>query len=66
MILDEFFFEILRNIFRNENKLVIGDLGLAKNYNEIRSSTKGAGSIFYLPPECIVGNERINTKADIW
>ena len=45
--------------------MAIGDLGLAKINDQIRSTTKFAGTINYISPECIQ-NERITVKSDIW
>ena len=44
---------------------MIGDLGLAKKYDQIRSSTQFAGTVNYISPECIE-NDSILTKSDIW
>ena len=45
--------------------MAIGDLGLAKINDQIRSTTKFAGTINYISPECIK-NEKITIKSDIW
>ena len=56
---------MFRNIFRNGGSLVIGDLGLAKNYDQIRTSSKFAGTLNYISPECIE-KKKITTKSDMW
>lgn len=45
--------------------MAIGDLGLAKINDQIKSTTKFAGTINYISPECIL-NEKITIKSDIW
>ena len=56
---------MLRNIFRNGESVVIGDLGLAKTVDKIRSSTKVAGTWNYISPDCI-NEEKITCASDIW
>ena len=45
--------------------MVIGDLGLAKSINEIRTSTMLTGTLNYLSPECFCGR-KISCESDIW
>merc|ERR1712113_738010 len=50
----------------------IGDFGLSKIADHspegmIELSTKGAGTLWYLPPECCEsGVPKINNKVDVW
>jgi serine/threonine protein kinase len=55
-----------RNIFLNGDSLVIGDLGLARKFDQIASSSKFAGTINYLSPESITEEMVVNTYSDIW
>ena len=52
-----------RNIFRNGETLVIGDLGLVKSTESLVSQI--AGTINYMSPESIDGKE-IGFFSDIW
>ena len=52
-----------RNIFRNGETLVIGDLGLVKSAESIVSQM--AGTINYMSPESIDG-KKIGFFSDIW
>ena len=55
-----------RNIFINDDgTLVIGDLGLSKSMDKIRSSTKCAGTYAYMSPECL-RHGKITPLSDIW
>jgi len=56
----------VRNIFkRDDDNLVIGDLGLSKLKDQIRSSTKCTGTFAYMSPECFQKGE-VNFLSDIW
>ena len=54
-----------RNIFRNGDSIVIGDLGLALTLEEQEKSCTFAGTLCYLSPE-FVDNKLICFKSDIW
>ena len=63
------------NIIFNNMEVKISDFGLAKiidnvNDNSIQLTTFGAGTYWYLPPECFdngnIRNITINNKVDIW
>ena len=45
--------------------MVIGDLGLARNKDSIRTSSKGAGTINYMSPETH-NNQIVEKASDIW
>ena len=45
--------------------MVIGDLGLARNKDSIRSSSRGAGTIYYMSPETH-NNQKVEKASDIW
>ena len=45
--------------------MVIGDLGLARNKDSIRSSSRGAGTIYYMSPETH-NNQTVEKASDIW
>ena len=53
------------NIFLNGGSIVIGDLGLAKSIDELKSSKTFAGSINYVSPE-IINKEKYKFEVDIW
>ena len=45
--------------------MVIGDLGLARKKDSIRSSSRGAGTIYYMSPETH-NNQIVILASDIW
>jgi len=61
------------NIFYNAGQVKIGDFGLSKTMADthpegvIDLSTRGAGTSWYLPPECHeTASPTINSKVDVW
>ena len=55
-----------RNVFKNDDgRLIIGDFGLSKLIDKIRSSTKCAGTFPYMSPECF-RHGNITHSSDIW
>ena len=49
----------------DDKRLVIGDFGLTKAKESIKSSTKCAGTLAYMSPECF-GQGKITPLSDIW
>ena len=45
--------------------MVIGDLGLARNIDTIRSASRCAGTINYISPETF-DNQIVEKASDIW
>ena len=45
--------------------MVIGDLGLARNKDNIKTASKGAGTINYMSPETH-NNQIVEKASDIW
>ena len=45
--------------------MVIGDLGLARNIDTIRSASRCAGTINYISPETF-DNQIVEEASDIW
>ena len=54
-----------RNIFVDDDKLVIADFGLSKKKFDIKTQTKCSGTFPYMSPECF-GEEKITPSSDIW
>jgi len=60
------------NVFFNAGQVKIGDFGLSKMADQspegiIDLSTRGAGTSWYLPPECHESaSPTINSKVDVW
>ena len=54
-----------RNIFKNENSVVIGDLGLARNKDNIKTASKTAGTCNYMSPETHK-DQIVEMASDIW
>ena len=50
---------------KDKDRLVIGDFGLSKQKDEIRSKTKGDGTSAYMSPECF-RHGTVTTLSDIW
>jgi serine/threonine protein kinase len=54
------------NIFLDDaERIKLGDLGLARNFESIRASTLIGGTLPYTSPE-VIKNETFNFKTDIW
>jgi len=61
------------NIFFHLGEVKIGDFGLSKIVDEpcggdtIELTSRGVGTYWYLPPECMLGNaSKISNKVDVW
>eukprot|EP00127_Corallochytrium_limacisporum_P007438 Clim_evm41s251 gene=Clim_evmTU41s251 len=62
------------NILLNDGEVKITDFGLSKimdvdvGASEMELTSQGAGTYWYLPPECFMLSEtpRINSKVDVW
>ncbi|GLT31009.1 hypothetical protein SLA2020_057770 [Shorea laevis] len=60
------------NILLADGVVKISDFGLCKvmevGSEALELTSPGAGTIWYLPPECLVGgaNSQISTKVDVW
>merc|ERR1711998_202318 len=57
--------------FFNKGEVKICDFGLSKIVSEscgetMELTSQGAGTYWYLPPECFEENARISTKVDVW
>ena len=50
---------------KQDGRLVIGDFGLSKTMDKIRSSSKCAGTNAYMSPECL-REGKITPLSDIW
>ena len=50
---------------KQDGRLVIGDFGLSKTMDQIRSSSKCAGTNAYMSPECL-REGKITPLSDIW
>jgi hypothetical protein len=59
--------DIFRNIYLNQDNLVIGEMSLQTNVISMRSSSsyKLEGILNYLSPE-IINMEKIDCISDIW
>ena len=53
---------IKRNIFVNDESLVIGDLALTNKGDELKKKSE---SLYYMSPE-LLSNENISHSTDIW
>ncbi|GKV37368.1 hypothetical protein SLEP1_g45409 [Rubroshorea leprosula] len=62
----------LANILLVDGVVKISDFGLCKvmevGSESLELTSPGAGTIWYVPPECLVGgaNSQISTKVDVW
>lgn len=58
------------NILFHEGQVKLTDFGLSKIMNDnpggIELTSQGAGTMWYLPPECFVKNSVITSKVDTW
>eukprot|EP00466_Bigelowiella_natans_P018735 jgi/Bigna1/91569/estExt_fgenesh1_pg.C_1070028 len=58
------------NILFHEGQVKLTDFGLSKIMNDnpggIELTSQGAGTMWYLPPECFVRNSVISSKVDTW
>jgi tousled-like kinase len=59
------------NILFHNGEIKITDFGLSKimeeNQDAIELTSQGAGTYWYLPPECFInGNPQISSKVDVW
>ena len=57
-----------QNIIFHKGRIKITDFGLCKKIDSdvIELTSQGAGTYWYLPPECFAENPQITTKVDIW
>jgi tousled-like kinase len=59
-----------QNILFSNGIVKLTDFGLCKVMNENQSNmyltSQGAGTYWYLPPECFKKDPQINSKVDIW
>jgi serine/threonine protein kinase len=53
-------------VFLNENEIKLGDLGLARELDDIANDNRIAGTTIYMAPELVHGKEAYTAKIDIW